>query len=32
MAEIAINNQISSTIGMSPFFLIYGYDLEVIDL
>ena len=32
MAEIAINNRISSTTGMSPFFLTHGYDLEVIDL
>ncbi len=32
MAEIAINNRISSTTGMSPFFLIHGYDLEVTDL
>jgi hypothetical protein len=32
MAKIAINNQISSSTGISPFFLTHGYDLEVIDL
>ncbi|KAE8548987.1 hypothetical protein EYB25_009370 [Talaromyces marneffei] len=32
MAELAINNRISTSTGMSAFFLEHGYDLEVIDL
>lgn len=32
MAEIAINNGISSMTGMSPFFMTHGYDLQVLYL
>jgi hypothetical protein len=32
MAQIAINNRVSSTMGISPFFLTHGYNLEIVDL
>jgi hypothetical protein len=31
-AELALNNQESTSMGISPFFLDYGYHLEVLDL
>ncbi|QSS72061.1 hypothetical protein I7I50_03115 [Histoplasma capsulatum G186AR] len=30
-AEIAINGRDSATTGVSPFFLLHGYDLEILD-
>ena len=29
---LAINNRNATSIGISPFFLIYGYDIDLLDL
>jgi len=29
---LAINNRNVTSIGISPFFLIYGYDVDLLDL